>query len=110
MLPRIVGEAKAKELLFTGDEVSAKEALRVGLLNQMVPSGDAVEVAVAMAQRIAANSPVAVKALKEVIDLALPIEPALEHERDVNREMGRSEDSASRFRQAAERVIGIRQP
>ncbi len=110
VLPRIVGEAKAKELLFTGDEVSAKEALRVGLLNQMVPSGDAVEVAVAMAQRIAANSPEAVKALKEVIDLALPIEPALEHERDVNREIGRSEDSASRFRQAAERVIGIRQP
>jgi len=63
-----------------------------------------------MAQRIAANSPEAVKALKEIIDLAMPIERALEHEHDVNREMGRSEDSASRFRQAAERVIGIRQP
>jgi enoyl-CoA hydratase/carnithine racemase len=110
VLPRIVGEAKAKELLFTGDEVSAKEALRVGLLNQMVPSDEAVEAAVAMAQRIAANSPEAVKALKEIIDLAMPIERALERERDVNREMGRSEDSASRFRLAAERVIGIRQP
>src|SRR5260221_31074 len=110
VLPRIVGESKAKELLFTGDEVSAKEALRIGLLNQVAPSSEVVEVAVAMAQRIAANSPVAVKALKEIIDLALPIDKALEYEHEVNREMGHSPDSASRFRQAAERVIGLRQP
>jgi enoyl-CoA hydratase/carnithine racemase len=110
VLPRIVGEAKAKELLFTGDEVSASEALRIGLLNQMVPSGEVVEAAVAMGQRIAANSPAAVKALKEIIDLALPVDKALEHEHEVNREMGRSPDSATRFRKAAERVIGLRQP
>jgi enoyl-CoA hydratase/carnithine racemase len=110
VLPRIVGAAKAKELLFTGDEVSAREALRIGLLNQMVPSGDVVEVALAMGQRIAGNSPVAVKALKEIIDLALPVDKALEYEHEVNQEMGRTPDSASRFRDAAERVIGLRQP
>jgi enoyl-CoA hydratase len=110
VLPRIVGAAKAKEILFTCDEVSANEALRVGLLNQMVPADEVVEAAVAMAQRIAANSSVAVKALKEIIDLALPIDKALEYEHEVNREMGQSADSASRFRQAAERVIGLRQP
>jgi enoyl-CoA hydratase len=109
-LPRIVGEAKAKELLFSGDEISSSEALRVGLLNQVVPPGDVVDVAVALAQRIAANSPAAVRALKETIDLALPIDRALEHEHEVNREMGHSTDSASRFRNAAERVIGLRQP
>src|SRR5260370_7043570 len=43
VLPRIVGEAKAKELLFTGDEVSAREALRVGLLNQVVPPDQLVD-------------------------------------------------------------------
>jgi enoyl-CoA hydratase len=107
-LPRIVGAAKAKEILFTCDEVSATEALRVGLLNQMVPASEVVETAVAMGQRIAANSPVAVKALKEIIDLALPIDKALEYEHEVNREMGGSADSASRFRKAAERVIGLR--
>jgi enoyl-CoA hydratase len=106
VLPRIVGEAKAKELLFTGDEVSATEALRIGLVNHLVPSSEVVEVAVAMAERIAKNSPVAVKALKEIIELALPIETAYEHERYVNHDMGRSADSAKRFRSAAEKVIG----
>jgi enoyl-CoA hydratase len=106
VLPRIVGDAKARELLFTCDEVSASEALRIGLLNQVVPADRVVDTAVAMADRIAANSPVAVRALKEIIDLALPIDTALEHEREVNRGMGSSADSATRFRAAAERVIG----
>jgi enoyl-CoA hydratase len=106
VLPRIVGDAKARELLFTCDEVSASEALRIGLLNQVVPSDQVVETAVAMGERIAANSPTAVKALKEIIDLALPIDTALEHEREVNHGMGSSADSATRFRAAAERVIG----
>ena len=44
--------------------------------------------------------------MKEIIDLALPIDQALEHEHAVNRDMGRSADSAARFRKAAERVIG----
>ena len=106
VLPRIVGDAKAKELLFTCDEVSASEALRIGLLNQVVAPGEVVETAMAMAARIAANSPVAVKALKEIIDLALPIERALEYEHEVNRDMGKSPDSATRFRAAAAKVIG----
>jgi enoyl-CoA hydratase len=106
VLPRIVGDAKAKELLFTCDEVSASEALRIGLLNQVVAPDQVVETAVAMGERIAANSPVAVRALKEIIDLALPIDTALERERELNRGMGSSADSATRFRAAAERVIG----
>jgi 2-(1,2-epoxy-1,2-dihydrophenyl)acetyl-CoA isomerase len=84
----------------------ADEALRIGLLNQVVPSSEVAETAIAMAARIAANSATAVRALKEIIDLALPIERALEYEREVNRGMGSSADSAARFRQAAARVIG----
>ena len=106
VLPRIVGEARAKELLFTGDEISASEALRIGLLNQLVPAADVVETAVAMASRIAANSPEAVRALKEVIDVALPVDQALEREHLVNRELGHTPDSQARFRSAAARVIG----
>ncbi|MDQ6669499.1 MAG: enoyl-CoA hydratase/isomerase family protein [Chloroflexota bacterium] len=109
-LPRIVGSAKAKELLFTGDEISAAEALRIGLLNQVVRAEAVVETSVAMGARIAANSPVAVKALKEIIDTALPIGSALEQEEYLNRDMGRSDDSASRFRSAAARVLGLAPP
>jgi enoyl-CoA hydratase/carnithine racemase len=105
-LPRIVGDAKARELLFTGDEIDGVEALRIGLLNQLVPAEEVVEAAVAMGERIAANSPIAVRALKEIINLALPSETALEHERYVNHDMGRSPDSAARFRTAAERIVG----
>ena len=106
VLPRIVGAAKAKELLFTGDEISASEALRIGLLNQVVDADQVVETAVGMAARIAANSPEAVRALKDVIDRALPVDQALELEHELNRDIGRSADSAARFRAAAERVIG----
>jgi enoyl-CoA hydratase len=106
VLPRIVGAAKAKELLFTGDEISAGEALRIGLLNQVVAVGKVVETAIDMAARIAANSPEAVRALKEIIDAALPVDSALEREHELNRDIGRTADSAARFRAAAERVIG----
>jgi enoyl-CoA hydratase len=81
VLPRIVGAAKAKELLFTGDEISASEALRIGLLNQVVDADQVVDTAVGMAARIAANSPEAVRALKDIIDRALPVDRALERER-----------------------------
>jgi enoyl-CoA hydratase/carnithine racemase len=107
VLPRIVGDAKARELLFTGDEISATDALRIGLLNQVVPAGDVVATAVAMGERIAANSPEAIKALGEIIDLALPIGHALEQEEYLNRDIGRSSDSSSRFRDAAARVLGL---
>ena len=106
VLPRIVGAAKAKELLFTGDEVSSSEALRIGLLNQVVAADKVVDTAVGMAARIAANSPEAIRVLKQIIDEALPVEKALEREHELNRDIGRTADSAARFRAAAERVIG----
>ncbi len=107
-LPAIVGAAKAKELLFTGDEITAAEALRIGLANRVVPSDATLEAAVAMATRIAANSPQAVAALKETIDLALPREAARQYEEAANHELRQSPDSAARFRRAAERVVGPR--
>ena len=57
---------------------------------------EVVEAAVALSQRIAANSHPAVKALKEIVDLALPIDKALEHQGEVNREMGRSPHPTAR--------------
>ena len=105
VLPRIVGEAKAKELLFTADPVDAAEALRIGLANQVVPAAEVVDYTLAMAERIAANSPRAVLALKEVVNLALPVEEALAREDALVRELRASEDTAGRFRVATERVV-----
>jgi enoyl-CoA hydratase len=108
VLPRLVGAAKAKELLFTGDEVGAAEALRIGLVNQVVPPGEVVDAALSMGARIAANSAPAVAVLKQTIDLALPVEQALAHEEAAGGELRRSAESAARFRRAAERVLGPR--
>jgi enoyl-CoA hydratase len=105
-LPRIVGAAKAMEILFTGDEVNAEEAYRIGLANQVVAPEAVLETALAMAARIAANSPKAVPVIKRAIDLATSTEAAQAYEDQANREIRTSADSAARFRQAAEKVVG----
>ncbi len=66
-LPLLVGWPKAKELLFTGRVVAAEEAERIGLLNQIVPSGKLVEVAIEMAQMIAKNDSRMVQGLKRLL-------------------------------------------
>jgi enoyl-CoA hydratase/carnithine racemase len=64
-LPAIVGPAKASELLFTGDVVDANEALRIGLVSEVVPHATLLTRAHELAARIAVNPPLAVRALKE---------------------------------------------
>lgn len=64
-LPAIVGPAKAAELLFTGDVTDAAEALRIGLVTDVAPHGDLMARARALAARIAANPPLALRYMKE---------------------------------------------
>jgi enoyl-CoA hydratase/carnithine racemase len=64
-LPAIVGPAKAAELLFTGDVIDADEALRVGLVSEVAPHDALLERAYALAGRIAANPPLALRYMKE---------------------------------------------
>ena len=75
-------------------------------VNQVVPPGEALEAAVAMASRIAANSPEAVAAVRQVIEVAVPTGQAFEHEEAVNRELRTTKESGARFRQVANRVVG----
>ena len=64
-LPSIVGPAKAAELLFTGDPINAAEAERIGLVTETVPHADLMPRAKAMAARIAANPPLALRYMKQ---------------------------------------------
>lgn len=65
ILPRLVGPAKAAELLFTGDVINAQEAERVGLVSHVVPHADLLPAAMSLAERIASNAPLALRYLKE---------------------------------------------
>jgi enoyl-CoA hydratase/carnithine racemase len=63
-LPALVGPEKAAELLFTGDVIDAAEAQRIGLVGRVVPHDSLLAEARALADRIATNPPLAVRALK----------------------------------------------
>ena len=69
-LPRIIGEARARELILLGEIVDADEALRIGLANKVVPGHD-LEAAVAeLAERLAAQPPLAVRGARQAIEAA----------------------------------------
>ncbi|MCQ6279527.1 enoyl-CoA hydratase/isomerase family protein [Bacillus sp. EB600] len=67
-LPRLVGEAKAKEIMFTGDPITAKEALTIGLVNQVVPKGTGMECAKDMAKKMAGLSLQALGRIKKAVN------------------------------------------
>ena len=67
-LPRVVGAAKAKELIFTGARLKADEALAIGLVNRVVPAAELMVQALALARSIAAKPPLAVRLAKQAID------------------------------------------
>lgn len=82
-LPRAVGKAKAMEMVLTGDFINAEEALRIGLVNKVVPVEVYLSEAVKMALKIASQSPIAVQMAKESVLKAfeMPLQEALYFER-----------------------------
>lgn len=73
-LPWIVGVRKAKELLFTGDDrIPADEALRIGLVNRVVPAGELDAATLALAEEIAKNEPFVVQLTKRSANRALEV-------------------------------------
>lgn len=68
-LPHIIGLARTKELAYTGRDVGAEEAERIGLVNDVYPDRDALHAAAdALAREIAGNAPLVVRGIKQVVD------------------------------------------
>jgi E-phenylitaconyl-CoA hydratase len=84
-LPRAVGTSNAMLMLLTGDRVDAAEALRIGLVSKVVASDELLPAARAIAQRIAQNAPLSVRAIKRLVyqGMDMPLPTGLDHERYV---------------------------
>src|SRR5881227_1653346 len=73
-LPRLVGEGKALEMNLTGTPIGAYEALRVGLVNQVVPDHELFDTALLLARKLAQQAPLAIEKIKQVSGEGLEVE------------------------------------
>ena len=105
-LPRLVGAAKAKELIFTARAFDAKEALWCGLVSAIYPQAELMPATLEMARVIASHSVEAIRAAKKVIDAATLSDEARAMEDDANRRLRGSPEQTARFRSATQRVTG----
>src|SRR5258708_3972407 len=60
-LPRLIGKGRALQLILSGEMISAQEAYRIGLVNEIVPGASLIQRAEAILMRIAANAPIAIR-------------------------------------------------
>jgi enoyl-CoA hydratase/carnithine racemase len=105
VLPRKVPPNVAKYLLFTGDSISAADAQAYGLVNQVVPAAELTQSAQALAQRLAAKSPLVLRRMKRVANEAADkrTSDALRHELLELRDHQRSFDMQEGLRAFAEK-------
>lgn len=81
-LTRLLGRARALELIWTARDLRADEAMAMGLVNRLAPAGHTLDAALDTAALIAQNGPVAVRAVKRAVQAMGDIGPALEAETD----------------------------
>ena len=95
-LPRLVGAAHAAELLYLPDPMPAEEALRIGLVSQVVPGDALLDHARTLATKLAQGSPTALALTKRAIDRSLEVGlvDALDHEASLQGVAGRTTDHA----------------
>ncbi len=81
-LARLVGRGRALELLLTGEAIDAQEALRIGLVNRVVPRAKVVAESEALLRKMIANAPIALRLTLEAVDAGLdvPLAQGLDHE------------------------------
>ncbi|MEV0743500.1 enoyl-CoA hydratase-related protein [Streptomyces sp. NPDC050549] len=99
-LSRLIGPARAKNLLMTGRRVKAEEALRLGLVDEVAPSGEALEAALNYARQLSEGPPAALEAIKEAVDHGTDASMAagLALERSLFTEVFGTEDAAKGLR------------
>jgi 2-(1,2-epoxy-1,2-dihydrophenyl)acetyl-CoA isomerase len=93
-LPRLVGSARACELVFTGTMISAQEAERIGLVNRVVPHGELMQHVIELSETMAGNSPMILRLAKESIyrSLTSDLDAAFARESEVQMDCFYSED------------------
>jgi len=84
-LPRLIGPAKAMEIILAGEMIDAQEALRIGLVNRIVEPDKVSETVMEMAREMASKGPIALRYAKEAINkgMDLPLEQGLRLEADL---------------------------
>jgi enoyl-CoA hydratase/carnithine racemase len=104
-LPRLVGPGHAKALLFSAEPIDAAEALRIGLVNRVVPAGQEVEAALEMAGVFARRAPLSLAYAKTAVNvgLTMPLEAALAFEIGLTTQLFTTEDRAEGLRAFRER-------
>jgi enoyl-CoA hydratase/carnithine racemase len=104
-LPRLIGLPRAAELLLTGRRMTARQALAIGLVHQVVPSAQLVAEATQLAQRIASGAPIAARYAKEAVlkSLDLPLEDGLRLEADLAVLLHSTQDRAEGLASFAQR-------
>ena len=108
-LPRIVGWAKATELLLTGDTIDAAEAERIGMVSKVLPQAQLMTAAKELAAKIAKNPPLAVAVTKDSLNKSMvetDIIEQMKHEIDYQGKMLNTED----FQEAAAAFLEKREP
>jgi enoyl-CoA hydratase/carnithine racemase len=93
-LPRLIGRGKALEMILTGARIDAAEALRIGLIERMVPAGEALKATRDLAATLASKAPVALRYAKEAVvkGLELPLADGLRLEGDLSTLLRTTED------------------
>ena len=107
-LPRLVGPARAKELIWSGRQVRADEALAIGLVDRVVPGNDLLDAALGWAGELAAGPVIAMGLAKRAVDAALdaPLAAGLDREADAFVEVFATEDAATGVRSFLEHGPG----
>ena len=79
LLPRVLPPGKAMQMLMTGEPITAKEAHRLGMVNELHPKAELMDAVLGIAEKIVANSPTAVQAVKHAVQMGQgePVEQAI---------------------------------